>query len=154
MPKLLIFLNRWYPVYVLALIVAAFAVVAITLCRSTPPSVAVPTAPTAITTPDGRTITVPPGSNIEISTHTTKTGAVTSKTTDRSANYIDWSSAASVAGALAENVDWGAMLKGPLGIILGAAGVGTLGVGKLIHSNGKSKGRNEIRAATHKGPTP
>ena len=117
------------------------------------PSVAAPAAPTTVTI-DGKPIVIPPGSTLVYDSHTTHTGAVSTKTTDRNASYIDWSSAASIAGAMAENVDWKGLATDPL--VLGVTGglAGVFGIfAKLVHSNGRSKGRNEIRAAMHGHPT-
>jgi hypothetical protein len=103
---------------------------------------------------DGHTVTAPPGSTLVYdSVHT---GSASTKTTDRSISYVDWSSAASVAGMLAENVDWKALLTGPLGWASGAVGLlgafGTHKALKLHASHHQSVGRNQLRAAQNATP--
>lgn len=121
------------------------------------PSVAAPAAPSTVTV-DGHAIVIPPGSTFEFTQDTTKTGGgITSKTTDRSMSYVDWSSAASIAGMLAENVDLKGLLTGPFGWIAGGTGLlGLLGGHKALKLHAhkhQSLGRAQVRNARPDHPT-
>lgn len=84
-------------------------------------------------------------------TKTTKPDGTVVEEKHRRANYTDWTQAAQGLASFAGEVDWGAILKGPVGAVLGTASVGGLGLGGLFlryfASHNQSKGRNQMRIA-------
>lgn len=146
-----IYRNPGLPTCFLAVVFACLLLIATRANRSAAPapSVAAPAASTIII--DGHEVNVGPGLTFVWDSDSSKTGASDTKTTNRSLSYVDWSSAASIVGMLSENVDWKAMLTGPLGYALGGSTLGAGVLGKIflgLHAHKhQSVGRKQERHA-------
>lgn len=72
-------------------------------------------------------------------------------TKHRHGNYTDTRAAGDAAMGMLGEIDWQSLAQNPLLKVAGGVfGAGALTLGGLIHSRGKSVGRNQVRAAQHK----
>lgn len=91
-------------------------------------------------------------------TTTTKPDGTVVVEQSRQVHYADWTSAAQGFASFLGDVDWKAVLSGPVLGALGVAGTGGIGAvglfAKYFASHHQSKGRRQERAAAKGLPTP